>query len=487
MFVLMAVTLYTSRIVLNTLGVEDFGIYNVVGGIIVMFAFVNSAMMAATQRFLTYEMGRNNGECVNTVFNTSVIIHFALAIFILVLGETVGLWFFKTQLNIPEIRMNAAFWVYQFSIAACVINVISIPYNAAIIAYEQMSAFAWISLFDAGGRLLTALLLLVIRGDKLIWYALLLCVVQIVVRMLYGWYCKRNFEDIRFSRKWNKGYFKEMFAFSGWNMIGALSSVLTSQGLNVLLNIFFNPVANAAKGIADQVQAAVSSFYFNFLQAVNPQITKSYAVGEMNYMHKLMFTSSRLSFYIVLVLALPIVFETGYILRLWLKTVPENAVLFTRLSMPVSAIGSMAGPLITSNYATGKIKTLLLSVGVINCMVLPLSWIWLKLGGDPATVYWSWLIIVAVAFVVRLFVVKRQLGFSLRKYLKECLLPITAVSVVCIVAVWGARFIMSEADLWRLVATTFMSVVIVVVSVWLLGITPEEKRLVKEFAKSRTK
>ena len=481
MFILMVVTLYTSRVVLNALGVEDYGIFNVVGGIIVMLAFVNSAMTSATQRFLAFELGKKNKQRVKTVFNTSVIIHFVIALFIFLLGETVGLWFVQTQLSIPEGRMNAAFWVFQFSILSCMINIISVPYNAAITAYERMSAFAWISLFEAVGRLLTAYLLLVVAGDRLVWYALFVCVVLIAVRIMYGWYCKRNFDEIRFSFVWDKSYFKEMFAFSGWSMIGSLSVVIASQGLNILLNIFFGPVANAAKGIADQVQAAVTLFYQSFLQAVNPQITKSYAGDDMRYMHRLIFTSSRLSFYIVLLLALPIIFETEYILQLWLKIVPDNATIFTQLSMVFCAVMAMAHPLITGNYATGKIKTLLLTVGVIKCMVLPFAWLWLKVGGQQTTVYLSWILITIVAFIVRLFVVKRQLQFSLWKYFKQCLLPVFEVAAISIVMVWFFCFFVPEVSLLRLICLIPLSIVIVSVSVWLLGITKEEKEMLKLF------
>jgi len=219
----------------------------------------------------------------------------------------------------------------------------------------------------------------------------------------------------------------------------------------------------------------------NFQQAINPQITKSYAANDMNYMHKLIFTSSRLSFYIVLLLALPIVFETEYILQLWLKTVPDNTVEFIRLSMIVCAVLALANPLITGNHATGNVKLLLLTVGTINGMVLPLAWIWLKIGGGQTVIFWSWIIIVIVAFIVRLFVVKTQLRFSLQKYLKECLLPIVAVLFICFFAVFGAQFIMSETNLFRLIETVLFSTFVLIASVWLFGVSAEERQLVKKF------
>jgi len=477
----MAVTLYTSRVVLNALGVEDYGIYNVVGGVVIMMAFINNAMTTATQRFLTFELGKENKQGVKEAFNTSIIIHFAIALFVLLLSETIGLWFFNTQLNIPAVRMKAAFWVYQISIISCIINIISIPYNAAITAYERMSAFAWISLFDAGGRLLTAFVLMSINGDKLVWYAVFVCIVQIFIRIIYGWYCKKNFSELEFSLVWDKAYFKKVVSFSGWSIIGSLSVVFSSQGLNILLNIFFGPVANAAKGIADQIQSAVSLFYMNFQQAVNPQITKSYAAGDINYMHKLIFSSSRLSYFIVLLLALPVFFETEYILNLWLKTVPDNTVIFTRLSMIICAISALANPLITGNYATGKIKTQLLTVGVINCMVLPLAWLWLKAGGDQKVVFLSLIIVTVTAFIVRLYIVKRQLRFSLWNYIYNCLLPLIGVTIISITFIWGFNYLLLESSLIKLVCIILLSLFILSVSVWFLGITKDERYLVQNY------
>jgi O-antigen/teichoic acid export membrane protein len=487
MFILMAVTLYTSRVVLNALGVEDYGIYSVVGGIIVMLSFINGAMAGAIQRFLAFEIGKNNKEGLNIAFNTSVIIHFAIVLIILILGETVGLWFFNTKLNIPETRMNAAFWVYQLSIVACIINIISIPYNAAITAYEKMNAFAWISLFDAGGRFLSAYLLLSIAGDKLIWYAVFVCIVQLIVRLLYGIYCKRNFTDIKLTLLWNKQCFKKMLGFASWNAIGQLSTVLVVQGLDFLLNIFFNPIANAAKGIAMQVQAAVNTFFQSFQQAVNPQIIKNYASSNLNYMHKLVFMSSRLSFYIVLIIALPICFQTEYILNLWLKQAPENTVIFTQITMFICAITAMGQPFITGNMATGKIKMLMIMVGVINCMKLPLAFVWLKLGGSQATVFLSWLIISSIAYIVRLFVVKKQINFSMKKYLKECLLPIIFVSGISIAVVYGYSILVPEHTFLRLSFLVLLSIVSVGILMFAVGITKDEKNLALRFIKSKIK
>jgi O-antigen/teichoic acid export membrane protein len=484
MLLIMAVTLYTSRVVLKTLGIEDFGIYNVVGGVIVMFAFINSAMSAATQRFLTYEMGTGNTNKLKTIFSTSVIIHSIIAFIILVLGETVGLWFLENKMNIPDSREDAAFWVYQLSVVSCIVGIISLPYNATIIAYEKMSVFAYISMFDAVGRLLTAYLLLMATGDRLITYALLICLVQVLVRLIYGWYCKRYFKEVRFAFLWDKKVFREMLSFSGWNMIGGFASVLSIQGVDILLNIFFGPAVNAAKGISNQVQMAVNSFCANFQTAVNPQITKYYAAGDIRYVHNLIFRSSRFSFYIVLVLSLPILLEADYILKLWLKTVPDYSVIFVQLSMVVSLLSVFANPLIIGSFATGKIRKLLIAVGLTNCGTVPLTYVFLKLGGLPWVVLLTQIIIVLIAFGIMLRITGKQLNFSILAYFKHSLAQPMATLAICLPLIYIVKFCMTASFL-RLVAVSLASVVVVGPVVFTVGINRTEKNMIRSFVANR--
>ena len=349
---IMLVTLYTSRVVLNTLGVTDYGVYNVVGGVVAMFGFINSSMASATQRFITFALGKGDKDNLQKVFSTALQIHVLIAALIVVLGETVGLWFMYTQMQIPADRMDAAFWVLQCSIVSAVVMIISVPYNADIIAHERMSAFAYISIIEAVLRLAIVYLLLAFSYDKLILYAFLTLAVQLLIRFCYSSYCNKHFPESKYRHVWDKFLFKEMTGFAGWGMFSSLSGILSGQGLNMLLNVFFGPVVNAARAVAVQVQNAILQFIGNFQMAINPQITKTYANGEMEDMHKLMFRSAKFTFYLLFVVSLPVLFETNFILTVWLKTVPENTVIFLRIMICVSLLYPLSTPLIIPNQDT---------------------------------------------------------------------------------------------------------------------------------------
>lgn len=297
MLLMIGINLYTSRVILQVLGVEDFGINNVVGGVITMLGFLTGSLAGASSRYITYDLGKGDMEIMKKTFGNILSIHLLLAGLVVVIGETIGLWFMTTQLQIPETRETAAFWVYQFSIISFVLSVISVPYNASIIAHEKMSAFAYISIVDAVLKLLIVYLLLVISYDKLIVYAALFCCIQIFDRIVYSIYCRKHFEETRSKLSFDKKLFKEIFAFAGWTMNGSLAVIGYTQGINVLLNIFFGPAVNAARGIAVQVQNVTRQFCTNFQMALNPQLTKSYATGDYAHMHRLLKVSSKFSFY----------------------------------------------------------------------------------------------------------------------------------------------------------------------------------------------
>lgn len=299
MLFMMVVSLYTSRIVLNTLGVEDYGIYNVVGGIVTMFVFISNSMSSATQRYITFALGKGDKERLSTVFSTTLQIHTLIASVVVLLGETVGLWFLYDKMQIPAERMDAAFWVLQCSIVSTFVMIVSVPYNADIVAHEKMSAFAYISILEVLLKLAIVYLLVVFSFDKLILYAILVLAIQILIRFCYSIYCNRHFEETKYRRVWDKSLFKEMTGFAGWSMFGNMAGVLFGQGLNMLLNVFFGPVVNAARAVAMQVQGAIQQFVGNFQTALNPQITKTYSNGKMNEMHNLMFRSARFSFYLL--------------------------------------------------------------------------------------------------------------------------------------------------------------------------------------------
>ena len=419
MLFLMCVSLFTSRVVLNTLGVTDYGIYNVVGGVVAMFGFINGSMASATQRYITFALGKGDMANLAKVFSTALQIHFLIAALVIVLGETVGLWFMYTQMQIPAGRMDAAFWVLKCSIVSTAIMIISVPYNADIIAHEKMSAFAYISVLEAVAKLAIVYLLLVFSADKLILYAFLILAVQVAVRFCYSHYCNRHFAESKYRHAWDKALFKEMTGFAGWSMFGNLAGVLFGQGLNMLLNVFFGPVVNAARAVSVQVQNAIQQFVGNFQMALNPQITKTYAKGEMQEMHKLMFRSARFSFYLLFFLSLPVLFETDFILTLWLKTVPENTVAFLRIMICTSLIYSLANPLIVANQATGKVKRYQAVCGSILLCILPISYACLKLGCPAYSVFIVHFVMEAVAQLARMVMLRPLIGIRLRDYFKN--------------------------------------------------------------------
>ena len=430
MLFMMAVSLYTSRVVLNALGVEDFGIYNVVGGVVAMFSMLSGSLSSAITRFITYELGTGNHENLKKIFSSAVTIQVGLAILIILLAEVVGVWFLNVKMNIPDVRMVAANWVFQFSILTFAINLISVPYNASIIAHERMSAFAYISILEAIGKLAIAYLIMISPMDRLIFYAILMCVVALIVRFAYGIYCKRHFEECTYRFIFDQNLLKRMFGFAGWNFIGATSAVLRDQGGNVVINLFCGPAANAARGIAFQVNNAISGFVTNFMTALNPQITKSYAAGDHNYMMTLIFQGARLSFYMLLLLSLPVLVNTHYILGLWLKIVPDHAVLFVQLVLVFAMSESISNPLITAMLATGKIRNYQLVVGGLQMMNLPVSYVLLRMGLFPEVV-----IVVAIAIsqcclAARLVMLRGMIGLSVRKYVKKVYINVLIVTVI---------------------------------------------------------
>ena len=480
---IMLVSLFTSRVVLNTLGVEDYGIYNVVGGVVAMFGFINASMSTATQRYITFALGKGDIANLQKVFSTSLQIHIMIAAIIFVLAETVGVWFMHTQMQIPADRMNAAFWALQCSIASTVVMILSVPYNAEIVAHEKMSAFAYISLLEAILKLLIVYLLNISSFDKLIFYAILIFVVQLIIRLLYGNYCKRHFRESKFHWVWNKKLFHEMICFAGWNLWGNCASVAFTQGINILLNMFFGPTINAARGIAVQVQAAVSQFCTNFQTAMNPQITKSYAVQDYGYMHSLIFRSSKFTFYLLLFFSLPIMLETGDILRLWLGIVPDYTVIFIRLMLCITILDCMANPLGISVSATGKIKLYQGLLGGILMSILPIAYIVLKLGGNPVSVFVAHLCVGIIAFIVRLLIISNLIKLPLKDYSRTVTIPCLSVAISALILPLSLKYMLQESSLSSLIICAVSMLCVSVVS-YRFGLSVSEQKFIKSKLKN---
>ena len=476
MILVMAVTLFTTRIVLKNLGVEDYGIYNVVGGIVAMFAFLNSAMAGATQRFLSFELGINDKRRVNMVFSISVIIHLLIATIILVLAETIGLWFVYNKLTIPIERFSAAMWVYQFSIMSFILNVINVPYNAAIIAHERMNIYAWVSIIDVILRLCIAYSISVAPFDRLILYSVLIFIQAFIIFIVYRTYSKRHFSECNFSFVLDKKKFLEMFSFAGWNIIGSMAYALRGQGSNILLNMFFGPAVNAARAVAHQVDGAVEQFVTNFQTASNPQIVKSYAQEEYKQTMKLVCQCSKFSFYLMVLIGFPIYFQIKYILSVWLTDIPVYTSVFVQLILLNGIIDSVSKAIKTYIKATGHIKWYMIIQGGFYLLALPTIYLFLKMGYSPVSSIVVLCIFTFLGTFLRLVLVRVVAkGFSIRYFFRSVIIPVVLVGV----SSYGSSLIFtnhfSTQSLITFVSNTAILFILISSLIWWLGITVSER------------
>lgn len=477
----MAISLYTSRLILNTLGIEDYGIYSVVGGFVLMFSTLNSSMTTSVQRFMNFEMGINKpgkDERLNNIFNTSIIIHLGIAVIIFLLLESIGSWYLNNHMNIPTGRVGAAKWVFQFSIFTLMVNIINVPYNALIIAHERMSAFALISILEVVLKLVIVYLVILSSWDKLKLYAVLMFLISVIMRIIYSSYAIKNFKESKFKWNWNSSLFKEMSGFAGWNLIGVSSTMLRTQGSNVLLNYFFGVVINAATGIAFQVKNTLDSFVLNFMIALNPQITKSYAANDYKYLMQLIFKGSKYSYYLLLFVAIPIFIETEIILELWLKIVPPYAVIFVRLLLIISLLETLSKTLIQSMFATGRIRKYQIIVGSITILNLPLSIIMLYLGFPPQSVFIIVIIIAIISLFVRLIMLKPMINIEINKFITNVILNVLIVSIIALILPIMI-IVFQEPGSLRLLFTTLVSILSVGGTVYFVGLQNNERVFVK--------
>ena len=434
MLFVMAISLYTSRMVLDALGASDFGIYNVTGGLVTMFAFIGGTLATATQRFLSFEIGKGEKGNVENIFSTAVIIHTVLAAVILILGETIGVWFLNTYMNFPSDRIVAANWVFQLSLATFVIDVASVPYNAAIIAYERMKAFAYVGIIDVLARLGVVFAIIYTKHDRLILYAALLAAIAVMLRIIYGIYCGRNFRECRCNWRLDRSTARSMSAFVSWNLIGAVAGVGKEQGINVLLNIFFGATVNAARGVAYQVMNSISGFVSNFQMAMNPQIIKSYAANDRNDMYKLVFRGSKYSFLLLLFLSLPVILEAPFILGVWLKKVPDFTVIFLRIVLLTTLVDSLSNTMITVMHASGKVRDYQIIVGGISLLTLPVAYVLFKQGYPPQSAMCVSLLLAVACHFARLLLLRHTIHFPVLPYIRKvtirCFLTAAAATIL---------------------------------------------------------
>lgn len=489
MIVIILANLYTTRIVLAELGATDFGIYNVVGGVVMMFSFINSCMTTTTQRYMTFELGKNNRERLNKVFSISLNIHAGIAMAIVLMAETVGLWFLNYELNIPQSQMGAANWVYQFSILTFCVNIIQVPYNAALIAHEKMNIFAYISILEALLKLGIAYVLVVLSSNKLVFYAALVFITQLVVRLVYQFYCKRKYEECTYHWVKDKSLYKEMTAFAGWNLLGSISWLLKGQGINIMLNIFFGPIINAAQGIANQVRQAIMGFIFNFMSAVNPQITKYYATEDYEEMETLTYNGLKYSFILLFLMSLPIMLNVHYILGIWLESVPDYAAFFVVLVLADSLCNTLFDqPLMTSIAATGNIKVYQIVVSSIMLLIVPVGYVALKLGAAPPSVYYVSIIITVIAGFARYYYCHKQLGYSWHRFWKEVLKPVMLFVVVAVpVPMFLRYYVLPSETFIGFVSICVATIACIFLSAWYVGLSVKERATVGSLIKAKLK
>lgn len=480
MLFMMAVSLYTSRIVLKVLGVDDFGLYNVIGGVVTMFSLISGSLSSSISRFLTFELGKGDDEAqLRKIFSTSINIQLFIAFIILVLSEVIGVWFLNTQMTIPEGRLEAANWVFQCSVFTFIVNLISIPYNALIIAYERMKVFAYISILEVSLKLVVVFLLAVAPSDKLIVYACLLLGVSLTIRFIYGLYCKRNIPECKYVRIYDKALLGSMVKFAGWNTIGVSSAVLKDQGVNIVINLFCGPAVNAARAISVQVNTAVNSFITNFMTALNPQITKSYAAKEFQYMKTLIQQGTRLSFYMLLLLSVPILIETETILSLWLTIVPEHTVSFVRLILILAMCESLSGTLITTMLATGNIRNYQIVVGGLQLLNFPLSYVALKIGFAPEFTMVIAIVISMVNLFVRLLFLQNMVGLSARYYLKAVVGNVCVVSICSVILPLFVSLYLTPG-VTRFLIICIVALVNTLIVVYWVGCSRKERIIIRE-------
>jgi O-antigen/teichoic acid export membrane protein len=484
MIIILGMRLYTSRIILNTLGVEDYGIYNVVGGVVIMLSFLNTAMSSGTTRFLSFELGKADFIKMGRVFSMSMNIHAMIAMVIFILAETLGLWFLNTHLNIPAERMIAANWAYQFSILTFMVAVLSIPYHALIIAHERMNVYAYVSIVEVSLQLFIVFMLQWFGFDKLKLYSVLVFVVSLVIRSIYGLYSTKNFKESKYRFIWDKPLFRTLISFAGWNLWGNAAGVFSGQGVNMLLNIFFGPAINAARGIAYAVKAAVHNFAANFQQAMKPQIIKSYATNDLKYMHQLICQGAKYSFFLLFFLSLPILIETRIILQLWLKIVPEYTIIFTQLVIVNVLIDCFSETLQTAAHASGRIKYFQMVVGGLLLLILPFSWMFLKFGYPPQVTIIISILFSVAALIARLWILKNLIKLKVKDFVVNVVVKTTLVSLIALILPIIVHSSIEES-IQRFVYVVLVSMFSTIITIYAFGLEPYERLFLTRVIKKR--
>ena len=474
----MLVALYTSRVVLNTLGVEDYGVYQLVGGVVAMFSVISGALSTAISRFLTYSLGKGDKTQLHNTFSTSIIVQLVIAIVILILCEVIGVWLLNNKLVIPDCRMEAATWVLHCSLLTFVINLISVPFNASIIAHEKMNIFAYIGILEVSLKLMIVYALVISPFDKLISYAVLTVSVAVVILLIFSIYCSRNFEECKGKFVYDMLIFKNMLGFAGWNFITNGIYIFNTQGITMLVNMYFGISVNAARGIATQVEQSVQQFTNNFTTAINPQITKSFASGDSERLYYLVCKGAKFSFFLLFGFSLPIIMETDFILKIWLKIVPDYTALFTRLAFVSAMVGVLGNSCYTACLASGKLKKYTLYTSLISCLVFFLTWVIYRIGGSVESSYYVYIADWGLLLLVKLVLAKELVGIEPTRFLKDVVLKIIPPVLLSIV-IPLVIIILLPQSLERFCLSFFVCVICAFFNIYYLGLTSGEKASVR--------
>ena len=482
MFVMMAISLFTSRVVLEALGIEDYGIYNVVGGIVVLFTFVNNAMVSSTQRYLNYALGQNNLSEAQKIFSASLTIYWCLILLFIVLAETVGLWFLNNYINIPTGKEIAANWVYQFSIITTIINILRVPYNAVIIAYERMSFYAYLCIVEAIVNLAVVYALFLLQ-NKLIAYSMLVAVTALIIYICYYAFCRKNFIICKYIFNYDKKIYRGLISFSGWSIFGSFANISANYGLNILQNLFFGVNVNAAMGVSTQLNAAVYNFVGNFQTAFNPQIIKSYATGNNKYFIELILKSAKYSFYLLYIIALPVFICCPDILEIWLKEVPEYSITFCRIMLLYSAIDSLQCALWISAQANGQIKFYQILMSAIILLNIPFAYIAIKLFNAPTAVLIVRVLVNMLLAVGRVIYLNKTYGFPIKTYLTKVIWP--AFVVILFSFPIPMIFYSIHNNIGGMILSILLSITIACIVIYVFGISTSERKVVQVYIKNR--
>lgn len=478
------ISFYTSRIILSSLGVSDFGLYNVIGGLVSMFYMVTSTLSSAISRFLTFELGKGDINNLRSTFSTSINIQLIISLFIILIAETIGLWFINSKLNIETDRIEAANWIYQFTIISFIIEMISVPYNASIISHERMKAFAFVTIYSVIIKLFIALILTYSPIDRLIFYSILMTFMSSSTQILYWIYCKKNFEECHYIAKIDKSKFKQMFKFAGWNFLSSSSMMLCGQGVNILLNMFFGTPVNAARGLAVQVDGTVKAFANNFSMAFSPQITKSYAQNDKSYTKDLVYKGSKYSFLLLFIISFPIMLETDFLLKIWLENPPPYTSEFIRLTLIYSFIDILLRPSTILNNATGDIKKFQLLTGISQFMVLPICYICLIFKCEAYYVLYVRIILDCLFFMPKIRINNSYINQTLKSFSYYVILKIMYVIISTLIICTPILFIMPPS--WfRLLTVSIISTITITISCYLFALSFNEKETIKHLIQNK--